>query len=163
LLQWFLTRINRKADGTDDAGFTLIELLIVIAIIGILAGVVLPQFGGRREQARRSRATADIESLSTALDMYETDMGRYPTAEEGLEVLFTAPSGETDAVNWQGPYLKKKVTNDPWGHPYNYSNPGEHNTTSFDLSSFGQDGQEGGEDAGADVVNWEDAAESSND
>lgn len=149
--------IQRKKQAilADDAGFTLIELLIVIAIIAILAGTVLPQFSGRREQARRSRATADIESLSTALDMFEADMGRYPTTEEGLAALFEAPSSSEDAANWQGPYLKRKVTNDPWGRPYNYITPGEQNATSFDLWSYGRDGSEGGEGADADVVNWD--------
>lgn len=159
LSHWLQLRRTNRKQGRREAGFTLIELLIVITIIGILAGTVLPQFTGRREQARRSRAIADIENLSTALDMFEVDMGRYPTSEEGLQALFETPSTLEDAAAWQGPYLKRRLTIDPWGNPYNYLSPGESNPASFDLWSFGRDGREGGEGADADVVNWESAVD----
>jgi len=127
--------------------FTLIEMMLVVIIIGILAAMVVPGLAGRSEQARTAAAKADINStLSTALDLYEMDMGSYP---ESLDYLTTRP---TSSENWHGPYVKKKPR-DPWGKVYVYKYPGEHNTASFDLSSPGKDGQSGTDD---DIVNWED-------
>lgn len=133
-------------------GFTLIELMLVVIIIGVLAAMVIPRLGGRSEQARQAAAKADIEAnIATALDLYELDNGQYPTTEQGLAALITAPVSSPVPNNWKGPYLKKEPK-DPWGRPYLYKGPGEHNTGDYDLSSFGKDGVEGG---GDDVVNWE--------
>ncbi|MDD3087777.1 MAG: type II secretion system major pseudopilin GspG [Candidatus Omnitrophica bacterium] len=127
--------------------FTLIELMLVVIIIGILSAMVVPRLAGRSEQARIQAAKADINSsLPLALDLYEMDMGRYP---ESLDYLRVRPSG-SDAQNWKGPYIKKKPL-DPWGRPYMYKSPGEHNTESYDLYSTGSDGQANNAD---DVVNW---------
>jgi len=126
--------------------FTLIELMLVVIIIGVLAAMVVPGLAGRSEQARTQAAKADISgSLSTALDLYEMDMGTYP---ESLEYLRERP---TSSDSWHGPYIKKKA-NDPWGHLYIYKFPGEHNSASYDLSSAGKDGQP---DTSDDIVNWE--------
>ena len=114
--------------------------------------VVVPRVVGRTEDARRARAVSDVESLDTALDLYKADNGEYPTTEQGLQVLRTAPG---DAKNWNGPYLKKPLGADPWGHDYIYTSPGEHNPDSYDLSSTGADGQPGGDGKDADVTNWE--------
>jgi len=121
-------------------GFTLIELLLVMAIIAILAAVVVPKYAGRTEQARQAKATADIATLSGLLDTFETDNGRYPTSEEGLQALVNNPGNLT---NWK--HLTDKVQLDPWGHPYIYRYPGT-NGKSYDLISCGPDGQEGAAD-----------------
>jgi general secretion pathway protein G len=129
-------------------GFTLIELLLVLVILAVLAAVVVPKFTKRSEQARIAAAKTDIANLETVLDAFEVDVGRYPTTEEGLRALMEPPS---NAKDWKGPYLKRPVVNDPWGNPYVYRCPGQHNTSSYDLLSFGPDGQEGG---GDDIDNW---------
>jgi general secretion pathway protein G len=129
-------------------GFTLVELLLVLVILAVLASVVVPKLTKRSEQARVAAAATDIASISTALDAFEVDTGRYPSSDEGIKGLMEQPS---NAKDWKGPYLKRLVLNDPWGHPYVYRAPGQHNASGYDLYSFGPDGQEGGED---DIDNW---------
>jgi general secretion pathway protein G len=126
-------------------GFTLIELLLVLVILGVLAALVVPKFVGRGEQARITAAKADISSIKTALNAFEIDTGRYPTTEEGLTALVSQPSG---VQNWHG-YLDN-VPKDPWGNPYQFRSPGQHNPEGFDVYSFGPDGREGNDDIG----NW---------
>jgi general secretion pathway protein G len=121
-------------------------------ILAILAAVVVPRVVGRTEDARRARAVSDIEGLGTALDLFKADTGDYPTTEQGLQALREAP---TDVKNWNGPYLKKPLSTDPWGNDYVYVSPGEQNPDSYDLSSMGADGQPGGTDKDADVTNWD--------
>jgi len=128
--------------------FTLIELLLVLVILATLAAVIVPRFTRRSEQARITAARADIASLEVALDAFEVDTGRYPTTEEGLGALLEAPS---DVTGWHGPYIKRGLPKDPWGRPYIYKCPGDHNTTGYDLYSYGPNGQEGG---GDDIDNW---------
>ena len=132
--------------------FTLIEIMLVVIIIGVLVAMVVPNLSGRGEQARRAAAKADIESnLSTALDLYELDNGKYPTTEQGLISLLQKPGGTPEPVNWSGPYLKKKqIPKDPWGRDYVYIAPGKHNIDEYDLSSQGPDGVESADDIG----NW---------
>ena len=132
-----------------NAGFTLLELLVVMVIIGLLAGYVGPKYFAQIGKSEVKTAKAQIDALSKALDQYRLDTGHYPTTEQGLAALNSAPS---DEPKWQGPYLQKTVPNDPWGKPYQYKYPGEHGE--FDLWSFGKDGQAGGNDEFADVVNW---------
>ncbi len=132
-----------------DQGFTLVELMLVIIIIGVLVAMVAPRLAGKSRQARVAAVQADINAhLSTALDVFELEMGRYPTTGEGLAALRTAPPG---ATRWKGPYLKKKVPLDPWEKPYVYRSPGQHNREDYDLFSYGPDGVEGG---GDDITNW---------
>jgi general secretion pathway protein G len=114
----------------------------------VQAAVVVPKFTKRSEQARIAAAKTDIANLDTAFDMFEADTGRYPTSDEGIKGLMEQPS---NAKDWKGPYLKRLVLNDPWGNPYGYRCPGQHNTSGYDLYSFGPDGQEGG---GDDIDNW---------
>ncbi|MCY3023877.1 MAG: type II secretion system major pseudopilin GspG [Planctomycetota bacterium] len=130
------------------SGFTLVELLLVLVILAVLAAVVVPKFTKRSEQARVAAATTDIANLGTALDAFEIDTGRYPSSDEGIKALMEQPS---NAKDWKGPYLKRLVLNDPWGNPYIYRSPGQHNPSGYDLYSFGPDGQEGGSD---DIDNW---------
>ena len=130
------------------AGFTLIELLLVLVILTVLAAVIVPKFTKRSEQARITAARADIANLEVLLDAFEIDTGRYPTAQEGLGALLEEPG---DIREWHGPYLTRGMPKDPWGNPYVYRCPGQHNTTSYDLCSSGPDGTEGGDD---DIDNW---------
>jgi general secretion pathway protein G len=129
-------------------GFTLIELLLVLVILTALAAVVVPKFAGRGKQAKITAATTDISSLSTAMDAFELDNGRYPTSSEGLAALSANPG---NLPNWKTAYISRPIVNDPWGDPYVYVCPGTHNTDSYDLHSFGPDGQDGTED---DIDNW---------
>lgn len=128
--------------------FTLVELMLVVIIIGILVAMVVPRMAGRSEQAREGVAKADVDlNIATALKLYELDNGAFPTTDEGLNALLSAPSS---ATNWRGPYLEKKPV-DPWGRPYQYKSPGTHRTHDYDLFSFGRDGVESSDDVG----NWE--------
>jgi len=133
-------------------GFTLIELMVVIVILGILAGLVLPRFMGRTEEAKKTKARLQIENLEGALKLYKLDIGTYPTTEQGLEALVQKPSTGTVPKNWrEGGYLEKaKVPEDPWGRPYVYMSPGIKNRD-FDLRSLGADGEESGEGENADI------------
>jgi general secretion pathway protein G len=121
-----------------DAGFTILEILVVITIIGMLIGLVAPaalrQLGG----ARVSVAKQSIERLATVLDLYNLDMGSYPTSEQGLAVLVRKPAG---AANWNGPYVKgDSVPLDPWSRPYIYRRPSERPGHDYDLCSSGPNG-----------------------
>jgi general secretion pathway protein G len=127
-------------------GFTLLELLVVIVIIGLLAGYVAPRYFSQVGKSEIQVAKAQIESLEKALDQFRLDTKRYPTAEEGLDVLVAKP---VNVAGWGGPYLKKAVPNDPWGRPYLYRVPGERNE--FEIVSFGRDGKAGGSGEDADI------------
>jgi general secretion pathway protein G len=131
-------------------GFTLLELLVVMVIIGLLAGFVAPRYFAQVGKSRVKAAHAQIDALDKALEQFRLDVGRLPTTEEGLAALNAAPSGVN---NWEGPYLKKAVPLDPWGHPYVYAQPGTHQND-FDLTSYGRDGQPGGTGEDADITNW---------
>jgi general secretion pathway protein G len=130
-------------------GFTLLELLVVMVIIGLLAGFVAPRYFAQIGKSQSKAARAQITALEQALDQFRIDCGRYPTNEEGLEALMTAPPGLPD---WGGPYLKKAVPADPWGRPFVFSNPGDHGE--IDILSYGKDGRVGGTTDSADVTNW---------
>ena len=131
-------------------GFTLLELLVVMVIIGLLAGFVAPRYFAQVGKSRVKAAHAQIDALDKALEAFRLDVGRLPTTEEGLTALNAAPNGMT---NWGGPYLKKAVPLDPWGHPYQYVAPGAHQND-FDLMSYGRDGQPAGTGEDADITNW---------
>lgn len=140
-----------RTHAARNTGFTLIEMLVVLAIIGLLAGLVGPQVIKHLGESKTKTARLQIEELSSALDLYRLDVGRYPSGSDGLEALIEAPA---NAGNWNGPYLrKKKVPLDPWGKPYVYVSPGEHGK--FDLYTLGADEKEGGEGEDQDVVSWE--------
>lgn len=130
-------------------GFTLLELLVVIVIIGMLASYVGPKYFSQIGKSEVTTAKAQIESLSKALDNYRLDVGRYPTTDEGLAALVNKPS--SDAMGWNGPYLKKAVPKDPWGKDYAYQSPTENGE--FRLMSYGKDGKSGGSNENADLVN----------
>jgi len=136
-------------------GFTLIEIMVVIVILGILAGLIVPRIMSRPEEARRTKAALQIRSIESALKLYKLDNGVYPDTEQGLEALVEKPEIGILPKNWrEGGYLdSSKAPNDPWGNPFVYVMPGQHGD--FDLSSYGRDGEKGGEGDGADINKWE--------
>ncbi len=141
---------GRPATGRDD-GFTLVEILVVITIIGLIMGLVGPRVLSYLNTSKVKAAAIQIQSFSSALDLFYLDLGRYPTSSEGLAALVQRPGGSS---GWNGPYLKNaSVPNDPWGHPYRYRSPGEHGP--FEIVSLGSDGKEGGVGTAADIRSWE--------
>ena len=143
-------RPTTRRRSAAQAGFTLVELLVVLVILVLLASVVAPRVIGYLGSSRTKAAKVQIHSLSTALELYKVDTGRYPSTSEGLKALISMPAG---AQSWNGPYLtKKEVPNDPWGRPYAYRSPGEHGP--FDLQSLGADNQPGGTSENEDVTSW---------
>ena len=139
----------------NERGFTLIELMVVIVILGILAGLIIPRIMGRPDEARRAKARIQMEAIETSLKLYKLDNGNYPTTEQGLQALVEAPTIGTLPKNWrQGGYLERnKVPKDPWDNDYIYLCPGVHGE--YDLSSYGADGQPGGEGKNKDINSWE--------
>lgn len=132
----------------QQGGFTLLEMLVVLVIIGLVASLVGPQLLGRVDSSRVTAADTQIRMLKGALDTLRLDVGRYPTAEEGLGLLMRQPSDERTQRKWQGPYLAESVPPDPWGNPYQYK---PRNSTNVILYSFGADGKTDGEGIDADV------------
>lgn len=138
-------RMRCKATG----GFTLVELMIVVVILGLLATVIMPRMLGRPEEARRMKAKVDVRNIQSALALFKTDTGRFPTTSEGLEALVSDPG--IRGYNSDG-YLDK-VPSDPWGNRYVYICPGVRGRD-YDLLSYGKDGEEGGVDKDADIESW---------
>jgi general secretion pathway protein G len=134
-------RIRKSEDG-----FTLIELMVVILIIGLLATIVVQNLRSATDKAKRVKAQADIAQIKSGLDRYYLDNGSYPTSDQGLSGLVSAPSTGNVPKDWGGPYLEK-IPPDPWGNVYFYQSDGN----SYTLKSFGADGAEGGEGKNADI------------
>jgi general secretion pathway protein G len=132
-------------------GFTLLELLVVLAILGLLIGLVAPAVMRQFASAKEKVAHLEIERLATNLDIYKLDVGTYPTTEQGLQALIIQPTGVT---HWSGPYMKgEKVPNDPWGRPYVYRNPSQRPGHEYDLYSLGPTGQASGTGDTATIFN----------
>jgi general secretion pathway protein G len=144
----FPPRPARPTVGNTEAGFTLLEMLVVLVIMGLVVGFVGPQLMGRVDVSRQIAAETQGRMLKSALDTMRLDIGRYPTKEEGLAMLVTAPQDERVAAKWRGPYLSEALPADPWGNPYQYE-PLSPNSVA--LFSLGADGEPGGEDINADV------------
>lgn len=141
-------KFRRRRPG--EAGFTLVEILVVIAIIAMIMSLVGPRVLNYLGESKVKAAKIQIQSFSSALDLFNLDTGRYPSSSEGLTALVQSP-GTIQA--WNGPYLKGGlVPNDPWGKPYVYRSPGEH--APYDIMSYGSDGQEGGTGTSADITSW---------
>jgi general secretion pathway protein G len=130
----------------DEAGFTLVELLVVLVILALLAALVGPRVIGYMSQSKIKTTRVQIASYQTALELFHLDLGRYPSAQDGLDGLVQAPSGST---GWAGPYLDKAVAPDPWGNPYVYS--ADTDGAAYSLKSLGADGKEGGDGDKADI------------
>jgi general secretion pathway protein G len=144
-----LSTRRRHVDRRAEAGFTLVEMLVVIAIIGLIMGLVGPRVLSSLGESKVKAAKLQIESFSSSLDLFYLDAGRYPTSSEGLAALAQRPD---NASVWNGPYLKTgSVPTDPWGHLYVYRAPGERGP--YEIVSLGSDGQEGGAGTAADISN----------
>jgi len=128
-------------------GFTLLEVMIVVFIIGLLATLVVPTLMGRPDEARRTKAIADMAGITEALNLYRLDAGGYPTTEQGLEALVKRPERPPVPAKWHPNGYLGQLPTDPWGHPYVYLSDGG----SFTLKSLGADGVEGGAGKFADV------------
>jgi general secretion pathway protein G len=142
-----MTRKQRRG----ESGFTLLELLVVLAIMGMLAAIIAPQVIKYLGTSRTKTAQVQIQNVMAALELYRLDVGRYPTGQEGLQSLVTAPPS---APNWNGPYLKKdSALKDPWGAAYIYQVPGQHGEV--DVFTLGQDQKPGGTGEDQDVGSWQ--------
>ena len=143
-----LFALRRKVQSEE--GYSLVELLVVLAIIVLLGTIAVPQLLKYLDRAKQDTAQAQIQSLGSTLDLFKLDVGRYPTQEEGLDVLVAKPA---ELAGWNGPYLKRKdMLLDPWKRTYRYKLPGEHGD--YDLFSYGADDREGGDGTNKDVTNW---------
>ncbi|WP_338846608.1 type II secretion system major pseudopilin GspG [Massilia sp. W12] len=145
--------MNTKIRRASSAAFTLIEIMVVIAIIGILAGLVVPKLQNNAVEARRTSAKTEIATIMQQLKMYKLNNSRYPTTEQGLQALITKPTTGPIPNNYkEGGYLER-LPKDPWGNPYQYLAPGTKGEV--DVFSYGGDGQPGGTGADADIGNWD--------
>ena len=132
----------------DEAGFTLMEILVVLVLMGLIAAVAIPQVMKLMGSAKHKAAKIQIETVVNSLQYFENDVGTYPTTEQGLQALWTAPEGVAD---WDGPYVRReKQLVDPWGSKLIYQSPGK--TRRYDLMSLGADGKEGGTGDDADII-----------
>ena len=128
----------------NNKGMTLLEIMIVLVILGGLIAILATQVQGRLKKAKINQAKIQIAEYSKALDLYYTDCNHYPSTEEGMQALITAPSS---CSNWgPDPYLKK-LTKDPWGYEFQYESQGN----AFVLRSLGSDNREGGSGDATDV------------
>ena len=140
----------KRKHQTPEDGFTLVELLVVLGIIAMLAALVAPQVIRYLGQARTDTASAQLKNVESALELYYLDNGQYPSKEDGLAALVSAP---VSAKSWRGPYLKRKDgLSDPWGKAFVYNIPGEKGQ--YDVFSLGRDGQPGGDGEDRDLTNW---------
>src|SRR5262249_9585311 len=141
--------VRERRSFTNQDGFTLIEIMVVILILGLLATLVVQNLRGATDKAKRVKAEADISAIKTGLDRYYLASGSYPTTEQGLQALVSAPQtgGRVPANYESGGYLQG-IPKDPWGNEYLYQSDGN----AYILKSFGADGAEGGEGKNADIV-----------
>lgn len=144
-------RATRQPRPKTARGFTLLELLVVMVIVGLLAGLVGPRIFGKLDTTKVQTAQTQIKMLESAVNMYRIDVGGLPQKSDKLDFLVSAPSEPGGPGKWNGPYIEGKVPNDPWEKPYNYVF-GDKNGRAFTITSYGADGQPGGEGLNADVT-----------
>jgi general secretion pathway protein G len=139
----------------NENGFSFIELMVVVVILGILAGMIVPRYMGRTDDAKVIKAKVDISAIETSLKLYHLDNGFYPTTEQGLMALIEKPTSEPIPPRWsENGYLdKRKLPKDPWGRDYLYLCPGVNGD--YDILSYGADGVPGGEGKNQDIKSWE--------
>jgi len=137
----------RKKQGA----FTLLEIMLVVTIIALLLAAAIKFMSPNVDIAKRVRVAGDIQAIKTSLLAYQGINGFYPTTEQGLQALVTAPSTDPRPSRWQ--QFMEAVPTDPWGNPYVYKHPGEHGDEP-DIISYGGDGREGGEGENEDIVSW---------
>ncbi|MDM8515761.1 type II secretion system major pseudopilin GspG [Desulfobacterales bacterium HSG16] len=143
---------KHRLNLTDDSGLTLIELMVVIVILGVLAGLIMPNIMKAPDEARQGAAVSDMHAIGSALKMYKLHNGSYPTTEQGLEALVEAPASGGSTNKWKGPYLER-FPKDPWDNMYIYLSPGVHGD--YDLMSYGADGVQDGDGFDADIKSWD--------
>jgi general secretion pathway protein G len=149
------TNMNRTMKvRAQQAGFTLVEIMVVVIIIGLLAGIVVPNVMDNLDKANVQKARADFSSLQTALKLYRIDNFNYPTTEQGLEALVTKSSIAPVPRNFKSSGYIDNLNKDPWGNEYQYMSPGENNHP-YDIYSLGADGVTGGEGQNADISVWD--------
>jgi general secretion pathway protein G len=137
-------------------GFTLLEIMVVVLIIGMLMALLAPRLFGQLTRAKGDIARMQVTQLAQSLELYKLDNGNYPTAEQGLDALAHEPTSEPRPKRYPaGGYVNPKALVDPWQNAYKYERPGKNNPQSYDLYSYGDDGQPGGEGDNADIGNWE--------
>jgi general secretion pathway protein G len=140
---------NRSSPGRAHHGFTLLELVMVLVIIGVILAMVGPRVFTNLGRANSEVAKTKIEQIGGQLELFKLDTGRYPSTQEGLNSLLSAPSG---LANWNGPYIRdQKMLKDAWSRDFVYRSPGEKDA--YDLLSLGADGKEGGEGENRDIRN----------
>jgi general secretion pathway protein G len=142
-----------KSPGSNSRGFTLIEIMIVIVIIGILGAFIVPKIMGRPDEARIIAAKQDLAAISQALKLYRLDNLRYPSTEQGLQALVKKPTTAPIPPNWKGNGYIERLPNDPWGHQYQYLQPGLHGE--IDIMSLGAGSEPGGEGNEEDIGSWQ--------
>lgn len=144
---------TKQISTARQRGFTLIEVMVVVVILGILAAVVVPRVMDRPDQARITKVQSDVRALESALNLYRLDNFNYPTTEQGLIALVSQPTGTDAPRNYRSGGYIDRLQKDPWGNDYQYLRPGR-DGRDYDLYSLGADGRPGGEDANADIGNW---------
>jgi len=137
-------RGERRA-ACAQAGFTLLEMLVVLVIIGLLAGLVGPRLFTKVDESKVKTALVQIKMLKGALETLKMDINRFPTNEEGLDILYRAPKDGRLKTQWHGPYLDEEIPLDPWGNPYQYSTTAS-DSQPYSLYSFGPEGKSGSTD-----------------
>jgi|HubBroStandDraft_4_1064222.scaffolds.fasta_scaffold501760_2 general secretion pathway protein G len=143
----FGLRAGRDETRSNERGFTLVEMLVVITIIGLIMGLIGPRVLNYLSESKVKAAKIQMQSFASALDLFNLDVGRYPSTAEGLTALVRPTAG---LAAWNGPYLKGNIVpNDPWNNPYVYRAPAEHGA--YGIVSYGSDGQEGGSGVAADI------------
>jgi general secretion pathway protein G len=142
-------------DINREDGYTLIEILAVLTLLAFIITMVAPNIINSLQSGQIKAARSQISSTENVLNSYYLDNSCYPTTEQGLKALIEKPTASPIPDTWNGPYIQKnKIPADPWGHELHYKSPGEHNSESYDLFSFGKDNAEGGSGANADIENW---------